>query len=157
VACAGGEVKMAQTRKSVSISSALFVNAITPALPHVSRTDAVGNEKSEVGGQSQIFFCGDVHGHFDHVIEAVRQHGPAAIVLLGDVQAQKPLEQELAPILEKTAVWFIHGNHDTDSDAAPQTTVHSPQSKHRAFSCRTHLLKPTNPQHLLHFFDAVYN
>ena len=62
-------------------------------------------------------------GSLPSVIEAVRQHGPAAIVLPGDVQAQKPLEQELAPILEKSAVWFIHGNHDTDSNAAPQTTV----------------------------------
>lgn len=63
----------------------------------------------------QIFFCGDNHGRFEHIIEAVQVHSPAAIVLLGDIQAQKPLEQELESILDRTAVWFIHGNHDTDT------------------------------------------
>lgn len=64
-----------------------------------------------------ILFCGDPHGRFDHILEAVRTHRPAAIVLLGDLQAPRPLEQVLAPVLDKTEVWFIHGNHDTDSDA----------------------------------------
>jgi predicted phosphodiesterase len=64
-----------------------------------------------------ILFCGDPHGRFDHILEAVRTHRPAAIVLLGDLQAPQPLEQVLAPILDKTDVWFIHGNHDTNSDA----------------------------------------
>lgn len=66
---------------------------------------------------SRIFFCGDPHGHFQHIIEAVHAHRPAAIVLLGDVQAQEPLELALGPILDRTEVWWIHGNHDTDSDA----------------------------------------
>lgn len=65
----------------------------------------------------QIFFCGDVHGQFRHIIDAVFEHAPAAIVLLGDIQASKPLEMELAAILDETEVWFIHGNHDTDSAA----------------------------------------
>ena len=64
-----------------------------------------------------ILFCGDNHGHFEHIIAAVNAYARAAIVLLGDVQAQNPLEQELAEILDKTQVWFIPGNHDTDSDA----------------------------------------
>lgn len=64
-----------------------------------------------------ILFCGDPHGRFDHIIDAVHEHRPAAIVLLGDLQAPKPLEQVLAPILDQTDIWFIHGNHDTDSDA----------------------------------------
>ena len=67
--------------------------------------------------KGQIFFCGDVHGCFDHIIEAVTEHEPAAIILLGDVQAQRPLEKELALILDNTEIWFIHGNHDTDSEA----------------------------------------
>ena len=33
------------------------------------------------------------------------------------MQAQRPLEIELAPILTSTEIWFIHGNHDTDSEA----------------------------------------
>jgi predicted phosphodiesterase len=66
---------------------------------------------------SNIFFCGDPHGRFDHIIQAVNQHRPAAVILLGDIQAQRPLELELAPILDQTEIWFIHGNHDTDSEA----------------------------------------
>ena len=66
---------------------------------------------------AKILFFGDVHGHFRHVINAVREHAPAAIVLLGDIQAKKPLEWELEWILDETEVWFIHGNHDTDSEA----------------------------------------
>lgn len=42
---------------------------------------------------------------------------PAAIVFLGDLQAQRPLELELESIPGMTGVWFIHGNQDTDSDA----------------------------------------
>ena len=64
----------------------------------------------------KILFFGDPHGDFEPVFEAVERIQPEAIVLLGDLQARQPLHLELAPILDKTAVWFIHGNHDTDSD-----------------------------------------
>jgi len=64
-----------------------------------------------------IFFCGDTHGRFGHVIEAVQRHRPQALVFLGDLQPKKPLEQVLAPVLDLVEVWFIHGNHDSDSDA----------------------------------------
>lgn len=65
----------------------------------------------------RIFFCGDPHGHLEHILAATCEHHPAAIVLLGDVQPQEPLEQALNPILDLTEVWWIHGNHDTGSDA----------------------------------------
>lgn len=65
----------------------------------------------------RIFFCGDTHGNFPSVIQAVRVHRPAAVIFLGDLQAQRPLEQELEEILGLTEIWFIHGNHDTDSQA----------------------------------------
>lgn len=64
-----------------------------------------------------ILFCGDPHGQFGHIIEAVQEHRPTAVILLGDVQAQRPLEIELASILTSTEIWFIHGNHDTDCEA----------------------------------------
>jgi calcineurin-like phosphoesterase family protein len=38
-------------------------------------------------------------------------------VLLGDIEPQRSLEVELAPILDKTEIHFIHGNHDTDTEA----------------------------------------
>jgi predicted phosphodiesterase len=64
-----------------------------------------------------IFFCGDPHGNFGHIEEVVVRHRPDAIVLLGDIEAQRPLEQELRTVLNKTEIWWIPGNHDTDSHA----------------------------------------
>lgn len=64
-----------------------------------------------------LMFFGDPHGDFVPVIAAVERFRSEAIVLLGDIQARQPLHVELASILDKTEVWFIHGNHDTDSDA----------------------------------------
>lgn len=46
-----------------------------------------------------IFFCGDVHGNFEHVIQTVITHSPAAIIFLGDLQCQRPLEMELEKII----------------------------------------------------------
>lgn len=62
-----------------------------------------------------IFFYGDLHGEFSHVLGTVDQHRPSAIVLLGDVQAKLPLERELEKVLGLTDVWWIPGNHDVDS------------------------------------------
>ena len=63
----------------------------------------------------RLAFFGDPHGDFEPVIRAVLRFRPAAIVLLGDLQARRPLHVELAAILGLTDVWFIHGNHDTDT------------------------------------------
>ncbi|MGJ3702638.1 metallophosphoesterase [Variovorax sp. AFSI2.2] len=65
----------------------------------------------------KLMFFGDPHGDLDPVIAAVERFQPEAIVLLGDIQARRPLHVELRPILDLTEIWFIHGNHDTDSDA----------------------------------------
>ncbi len=65
----------------------------------------------------KLMFFGDPHGDFEPVIAAVERCRPEAIVLLGDLQPRQPLHIELEPILDRTGVWFIHGNHDTDSDA----------------------------------------
>ena len=62
-----------------------------------------------------ILFCGDPHGKFDHIIRAVVELTPDAVVLLGDIQASRPLEVELAPVLGGTELFWIHGNHDTDT------------------------------------------
>lgn len=66
---------------------------------------------------NRILFLGDVHGHFEHVLRAVRAYEPKAIVFLGDVQAKKPLQDELTELPKGIEPWFIHGNHDTDSQA----------------------------------------
>lgn len=61
-----------------------------------------------------ILFCGDPHGEFEHIIQHVQQSNPAAVIILGDLCLSQSFEQTFAPILERTDVWFIHGNHDTD-------------------------------------------
>ena len=92
-----------------------------------------------------IFFCGDPHGNFTHIVEAVQQHRPEAIVLLGDIQARQPLERELQAISDLTEIWWIHGNHDTDSDTdydylfgsalgSLTVTVSRPRASHRCYS-----------------------
>lgn len=65
----------------------------------------------------EIFFCGDPHGSFDHINAAAREYKPDAMVILGDLQPSAPLDEVLAEALEYTQIWWIPGNHDTDSDA----------------------------------------
>ena len=64
-----------------------------------------------------ILMFGDTHGQFRHVLPIVKQERPDAIIFLGDLEPQRPLEVELADVLKLTEVWFIHGNHDVDSQA----------------------------------------
>src|SRR5439155_8929789 len=49
-----------------------------------------------------------------HLVKAARELKPAAVVLLGDIQPPRPLHVELEPI--RDLLYFIHGNHDADSD-----------------------------------------
>jgi len=65
-----------------------------------------------------ILFCGDPHGRFEHILQAVEDTKADAVVLLGDMEAPAPLSQLLEPIRER--VWLIHGNHDTDSETSFQ-------------------------------------
>lgn len=68
-----------------------------------------------------IYFLGDVHGNFDHILPALledqAQDGKSkTAIFLGDIEAQRPFENEIRPLLEAgVGVWFIHGNHDTDT------------------------------------------
>lgn len=61
-----------------------------------------------------ILFCGDPHGHFSHIIKAATELRASAVILLGDMEPARPLHIDLEPIAD--LVYFIHGNHDTDSD-----------------------------------------
>lgn len=64
-----------------------------------------------------ILYCGDPHGQFRHIIEAAGRTSASAVVLLGDLEPQEPLHLALAPLVETAVpVYFIHGNHDADSD-----------------------------------------
>lgn len=62
-----------------------------------------------------ILMFGDPHGDFKHVLPVVEKEKPIAILFLGDLDLERSLELEMAQIMKLTEVYFIHGNHDTDS------------------------------------------
>jgi hypothetical protein len=77
-----------------------------------------------------IWFCGDTHGSLEHIVEYVREsyvagNAPAAIVLLGDVDAARPLHLELQAICGLTDIHWIPGNHDSDDNNAWNNLVSS--------------------------------
>lgn len=64
-----------------------------------------------------ILMFGDIHGNVNHILPAVLAEKASAIILLGDIEAQKPLHEELKEVMRHTEVYWIHGNHDSDSKA----------------------------------------
>ena len=82
----------------------------SPASPAIRKVD----DRHE---PTQLMFFGDPHGDFEPIVETVERVRPQAIVLLGDLQANRPLHVELAAIRSLTETWFIHGNHDTDAES----------------------------------------
>lgn len=77
-----------------------------------------------------IFFCGDPHGSFDHINEAVKKWHPKAIVLLGDMQPYAPMDVVLKDAMELTEVWWIPGNHDSDSEEYYERLWKGPLAEH---------------------------
>jgi len=86
-----------------------------------------------------IFICGDNHGHFDHIIQACKEHRPSAIISVGDITetlpygVNEPAYISLAPVLDLgIQFYWVPGNHDTDSanqydslfPACPNTNLH---------------------------------
>ena len=66
-----------------------------------------------------VLYCGDPHGRFRHIIDAAGHTKASAVVLLGDMEPARPLQEELQPLLaRRVPVWWIPGNHDADSDEA---------------------------------------
>ncbi len=39
------------------------------------------------------------------------------MISVGDLQPRRPLQEELKPILHMTDFYFVHGNHDTDTES----------------------------------------
>jgi predicted phosphodiesterase len=78
-----------------------------------------------------IYFLGDVHGHFEHILPAIQGDDPhdgkpKTVIFLGDIQAQRPFEEEIQPLIAAgIEVWFIHGNRDTDTAAEWQNLLPS--------------------------------
>ena len=65
--------------------------------------------------QRKILFAGDPHGKFTQINAAAIKYKPEAIVLLGDICADKPLEKYLNPALAESTIYWIQGNHDFSS------------------------------------------
>ena len=64
-----------------------------------------------------IVFIGDVHRQWAVVARGLDAcpAAPAAAVLLGDMECDRPLDHLAAPLLDRgIAVYWIHGNHDDD-------------------------------------------
>lgn len=62
-----------------------------------------------------VLFCGDAHGRFSHIVSAALKLDASAVILLGDMEAGRPIHVELETIADR--VWFVPGNHDTDTEA----------------------------------------
>ena len=88
------------------------------------------NNKSVSKPQPKIFFCGDPHGEFEYINKTVEKYRPDAIVILGDLQPPEDLDKLLARTLELTQVWWIPGNHDTDSEEYYDRLWHGPIAEH---------------------------
>jgi hypothetical protein len=71
-----------------------------------------------------ILFAGDPHRNFSPIIRACLALPPATLVLLGDLDCQRPLRQEFASVM--AAGWrvsWILGNHDCETEAAYDNLV----------------------------------
>ena len=79
-----------------------------------------------------IWLCGDAHGNRRPLDRALASASvlPRAIVLVGDLDPPEPIGEWLAPVTNLgIETWFIHGNHETDSDAVFLNMFHSPGSE----------------------------
>lgn len=77
-----------------------------------------------------IWFCGDTHGSLEHIVEHVLTvhamgQAPSAIILLGDIDAPRPLHIEFEAIRGLTDIYWIPGNHDGDDNASWNNLVSS--------------------------------
>ena len=66
-----------------------------------------------------VLFCGDPHSRFGHINRVTIELRASTVVLLGDMEAQRSLDQELQPLLAAgIPVLLIAGNHDTDHESS---------------------------------------
>lgn len=73
-----------------------------------------------------ITFYGDPHGNFEPLIREWENRRPSHVVLLGDMDLERPLREELKPIFDDgTDVWWILGNHDGDRETWYRNLVES--------------------------------
>ena len=66
--------------------------------------------------QHDLLFVGDPHGDYEGLCALCARESVQVVVFVGDMDLERPLEAELAAILDRTEVYWIHGNHDTDRE-----------------------------------------
>ncbi|MYN26970.1 metallophosphoesterase family protein [Duganella levis] len=69
------------------------------------------------GNMPEIWFAGDCHGEFAHILNATDHRTPDAIIFLGDLDCRGPLQSELRDLQANIEVAYIPGNHDSDSES----------------------------------------
>jgi predicted phosphodiesterase len=88
------------------------------ATRHTSdRRELASNGLQEASNDIVIWFVGDQHASFDFIGEAIDAAPvtPAAVILLGDMEAPIPLTDCMADVTARGVPWYwIIGNHDTD-------------------------------------------
>lgn len=72
----------------------------------------------------RILFHGDPHGNLNTLRSDIERDRPDAVILLGDQMLDRPLEEEMRGI--ETPVFWIHGNHDTDTESYYSNLFDSP-------------------------------
>src|SRR3546814_882153 len=73
-----------------------------------------------------VTFYGDPHGSFGPLLAEWEKRRPNHVVLLGDMDLERPLKDELEPLFRAgTTVWWILGNHDGDREAWYRNLVES--------------------------------
>src|SRR3546814_8999281 len=77
-------------------------------------------------GDMAVTFYGDPHGSFGPLLAEWEKRRPNHVVLLGDMDLERPLKDELEPLFRAgTTVWWILGNHDGDREAWYRNLVES--------------------------------
>lgn len=72
---------------------------------------------ANAGSGGGVLFYGDPHGEWRALRRACVEERPGAVVILGDCDLERPLREELAPVLEAgIPVHWIPGNHDTHKE-----------------------------------------
>ena len=57
---------------------------------------------------SKVFLCGDPHGEFDHILSAIDQWHPDAVLILGDLTPSHSLD-EIFKGVKGTKIYWIPG------------------------------------------------
>jgi len=71
-------------------------------------------------------FVGDPHGHAKHILADIVQSPSTATILLGDMCFEQPIDEVFSDVKHLTALHWVHGNHDTDTDTLFRNLFKSP-------------------------------